>query len=242
MRGKLAFKANYWRCVLVGVIATALTGAMAATSSYRNNKVEGMDELGRLDSGTVAIIAGVAAIAVLFAVAVVLAFEILLVNPLMVGCDNFFLQNSRDSEANLSALERGFKPSYKSIVIAMFMKNLFIALWTLLLVVPGIVKGYQYRFVSYLLAENPEMDYREALETSKNLMNGHKWNAFVLDLSFIGWYLLAGLTLGILSVFYVNPYVHATNAELYYAIAHPELAQAAAAPADDSRTVEFDIQ
>jgi uncharacterized membrane protein len=72
--------------------------------------------------------------------------------------------------------------------------------------------------IPYLLAENPNMTWKEAFTESKTMMTGNKWKAFVLDLSFIGWNLLSILTLGILSIFYVNPYRFSTNAALYEAI------------------------
>ena len=100
----------------------------------------------------------------------------------------------------------------------MFLRDLFIALWTLLLIVPGIIKGYAYRMVPYILAENPDMNYKEALDLSSKMMYGNKWKSFVLDLSFIGWIILSILTFGILLLFYVNPYIGSTNAELYKAI------------------------
>ena len=68
------------------------------------------------------------------------------------------------------------------------------------------------------MAENPEMDGAEALKISEEMMNGHKWDAFVLDLTFLGWKLLSIFTLGIIGVFYVNPYFYTTDAELYKAI------------------------
>ena len=88
----------------------------------------------------------------------------------------------------------------------------------MLFVIPGIVKGYEYRMIPYLLAEHPEMSTKDAFARSKEMMSGNKWKAFVLDLSFLGWKLLSLLTCGILSVFYVTPYEHATNAALYDAL------------------------
>lgn len=72
--------------------------------------------------------------------------------------------------------------------------------------------------IPYILAENPGIDSREAFAVSKQMMDGNKWAAFVLDLSFLGWQILSVFTCGILSVFYVNPYVYMTNAELYVAL------------------------
>ena len=72
--------------------------------------------------------------------------------------------------------------------------------------------------VPYILAENPNVEATEALKMSREMMQGNKWNAFVLDLSFLGWILLTICTCGILGIFYVNPYIYATDAELYQAI------------------------
>ena len=95
------------------------------------------------------------------------------------------------------------------------MKDLFIWLWSLLFIIPGIIKAYEYRLVPYIISENPQMNYRDALAESKKLMAGNKWKSFVLDLSFIGWDLLAGLTLGVLDIFFVGPYKASTDAALY---------------------------
>ena len=72
--------------------------------------------------------------------------------------------------------------------------------------------------VPFILADNPNIGAKEAITLSRKMMDGNKWRAFVLDLSFIGWFLLAGLTGGILGIFYVNPYVYSTHAELYHAL------------------------
>ncbi len=139
-------------------------------------------------------------------------------NPFQVGGCYFFLENAVSNAASISGIIAGFKSNYKGTVITMFLRNLYIGLWSLLLFIPGVIKSYEYRMIPYILADHPEMDQKEVFALSKQMMDGEKWNAFVLDLSFIGWNMLAGLTCGILSIFYVNPYIHATNAELYLAL------------------------
>ena len=111
------------------------------------------------------------------------------------------------------------------MILVMFLKNLFIALWTLLFIVPGIIKMYSYRLVPYILKEHPELTGTQAITLSRKMMNGHKADAFVLDLSFLGWILLSALTCGILHIFYVGPYIQATDAELYKAVANAYAAQ-----------------
>ena len=81
--------------------------------------------------------------------------------------------------------------------------------------IPGIIKSYEYRMIPYILGETPNIPKEEAFALSRAMMTGNKWKAFVLDLSFLGWYILSGLTFGILGIFYVNPYVEQTSAALY---------------------------
>ena len=91
-------------------------------------------------------------------------------------------------------------------------------LWLLLFIIPGIVKIYEYRMIPYLLADNPDMSKQEAFRMSKAMMKGNKWRAFVLDLSFILWDILGVITLGIVSVLWVDPYKQQTDAALYNAL------------------------
>ena len=122
---------------------------------------------------------------------------------------------SGESSARRTLLD-GFRSGhYVNIVLTMFLRDLFTALWSLLLVVPGIVKHYEYLMVPYIIAENPAMDYKEAFQISKQMMDGEKMEAFIMDLSFLGWYLLSAVTCGLLAIFYVNPYVQASFAEMY---------------------------
>ncbi|MDD4689270.1 MAG: DUF975 family protein [Eubacteriales bacterium] len=98
-----------------------------------------------------------------------------------------------------------------------FLIGLFTFLWSLLLVVPGIIKGYSYSMAIYIYAENKEMGALEAISESKKMMHGHKMDLFVLYLSFIGWILLVAATFGIASI-YVTPYMTATMTNFYKSI------------------------
>jgi len=95
-----------------------------------------------------------------------------------------------------------------------FLQGLFTFLWTLLLIIPGIIKGYAYAMAPFIMAENPEMRPREALRASCEMMDGHKAELFFLELSFIGWGILSVLTLGIGSL-WLNPYIQAAHAAFY---------------------------
>lgn len=98
---------------------------------------------------------------------------------------------------------------------AMFMTNLFIGLWSLLLVIPGIYKAFSWAMVQYILADNPKMSGTEARALSEQMMDGHKMEYFVLLLSFLGWELLGACTFGILDLFYVNPWLGVTIGDYY---------------------------
>lgn len=143
-----------------------------------------------------------------------LALKYLLLTPLEYGCRKFFRKNL-DEPAKLRNIVYVFDSHYKNVVKTAFMTDLFVWLWSLLFVIPGIIKAYEYRLVPYIMSENPTMNFRDAQAESKKLMAGNKWKAFVLDLSFIGWDILSVLTWGILEIFFVAPYKASTDAALY---------------------------
>jgi uncharacterized membrane protein len=94
------------------------------------------------------------------------------------------------------------------------MKNVFIALWSLLFVIPGIIKGYSYAMAYYIKYDHPEYDWKTCITESRKMMDGHKWRLFCLEFSFIGWLLLGSLVCGI-GVLWVIPYMQAANANFY---------------------------
>lgn len=159
----------------------------------------------------VMIIACIICLIILVIVAAAAAF---LYNPFRVGVDRFMLK-SVDDKAEIKEIAYAFDHSYINVVKTMFHMDLRVFLWSLLFVIPGIYKKYQYRMVPYILAEHPDMDYKEVLQMSRDMMDGEKWHAFILDLSFILWHMLGMITCGIVEVFYVNPYVELTSASLY---------------------------
>lgn len=161
---------------------------------------------------------GIVVLGMLLIVAVAaVCLSIFLLVPLEIGCRRWFLKN-RTGKPEMGEIGYVFSHGYVNTVKIMFCKGLFTFFWSLLFIIPGIIKAYEYRMVPYLLAENPEMDFHEAFDRSKDMMTGNKGEAFVLDLSFLGWYILSAFTCGILSIFYVNPYVYLTDTELYVAL------------------------
>jgi len=142
--------------------------------------------------------------------------SVLVFSVLTVGGYRYFQKTRKNVHTDIGEVAGNFKDgNYKNVVIITFLKNIKIVLWTLLLIIPGIIKTYEYYLVENILAVRPDIDKNEAFRLSKLLMNGYKMDAFVLNLSFIGWYLLSLFTLGILTIVYVNPYMVATNVEFY---------------------------
>ncbi|MBO4515681.1 MAG: DUF975 family protein [Lachnospiraceae bacterium] len=151
---------------------------------------------------------------IVFAISLIL--KALVFNPLEMGGRKFFLKNQIEEEKGIGCYLDGFHGgTYGNVVVTMLVRDVKIFLWMLLLIIPGIIKSYEYRMVPYILAEHPELNYSDVLRMSSEMMDGQKMNAFVLDLSFIGWFILSGITAGIVGIFWTNPYYYSADAELY---------------------------
>lgn len=235
-RAKDVLRINYWMAFVVAIILAFTTagssGSVGSNSNYSFSKndfnyedttyeyndteFEGIGELyDSIDMPGKNLFVGLAASAIVVLVLFGIALQVFLLNPLAAGCYKFFSSSAEVPHKNIAPVGIAFKQgNYWGIVKGMFLKHLYIFLWSLLLIIPGIIKAYSYRMVPYILTDNPNMDANEAITLSRKMMNGEKWNTFVLDLSFIGWYLLGVLACGIGTLF-VAPYHESTNAQLY---------------------------
>ena len=154
---------------------------------------------------------------------VILNFVI--INPVIVGHASFFYKN-RYEKTSVGELAFAFnREELFPVVKTMFLRDLYVTLWTLLLIIPGIVKNYAYRMVPFILSEYPQMSAKEALRLSDEMTRGHKAKMFILDLSFFGWYLLGAITFGLSDIVFTTPYVYATEAELYHVLKEPFIKQ-----------------
>ena len=208
----MAFKKNYVSAVVVALLM-GIFGTVSGESSARRVSENSDIYSGNLfNVGMITgLLAGIATVVIL----IVLVAKVFVGNLLKMGGYRFFILN-QTAQPGIGTLLDGFRSGhYVNIVLTMFLRDLFTTLWSLLLVVPGIVKHYEYLMVPYIIAENPAMDYKEAFQISKQMMDGEKMEAFIMDLSFLGWYLLRAVTCGLLAIFYVNPYVQASFAEMY---------------------------
>lgn len=239
-RAKDVLRFNYWMAFLVALILAAVSGGAggSAGGSNTNWRVSGNDfnyeettyEYNDTEFDTIGdmydsisfpgkgLFVGMAASVIVILILFAIAISVFLFNPLATGCYKFFSSSAESPHKNIAPVGIAFKKgNYRGIVKGMFLKDLYTFLWTLLFIIPGIIKSYAYRMVPYILADNPNMDANEAITLSRRMMDGEKWNTFVLDLSFIGWYLLGGLACGI-GVIFVAPYHYSTNAQLYLVI------------------------
>jgi uncharacterized membrane protein len=205
-QAKTILKGNYWPAFLVSFIILITGGS--------HNRGEFGSSAG--GSGGSSAMGGNFEI-FFFAGAVILVFIILRVfigYILEVGGRKYFIELS-NGKSNIANLGFVFKEgSYFNVFITMLLRSIYLILWTLLLIIPGIIKFYAYRMVPYILADNPDIKAKRAIQLSKEMTDGQKMDIFILDLSFLGWFLLGSLLFGI-GIFFVQPYYDSTNGELY---------------------------
>jgi uncharacterized membrane protein len=140
---------------------------------------------------------------------------IFLVPPMIVGYNSFTLRVYRGEQGDIGDMfSVGFSNYWRNVGGILWMQ-LFTFLWTLLFIVPGIIKALAYFMTPYLLADTKEVLPTQALKLSMRMTKGHKGKIFVMYLSFIGWAILTGLTFGILAIFWTGPYMETSFAGLY---------------------------
>lgn len=141
----------------------------------------------------------------------------ILILPLTVGWAWLALSVARGERVTVSTLFAPFKTRYFRHIAAPFLTGLFAGLWSLLLIVPGIIKSFSYSLTNYILRDQPELSALEAITESRRMMDGHKMEAFKLVLSFVGWFFVGLLTLGI-GFLFIYPYFSTTYAAFYDSI------------------------
>ncbi len=154
---------------------------------------------------------------------------LLVEGPLSLGYVMMSQKIIRGQDVEIGELFDGFKNFSKAFVLSL-VNSIYIFLWTLLFIIPGIIKSFSYSMSQYVLADHPEFTATEARQESMRLMDGNKWRLFCLQFSFIGWGLLTILTFGILA-FWVQPYQQAATAAFYQSLVGDAASeQPAAAP------------
>lgn len=238
-RAKNVLRGCFWSAVVVALITGILTGSFSGRNSsgrstqkisYNSLQDSGEDLTGYATDlivgnemkpqNLLAKIAGMSFGVVILGVGISLvlvsiAFGILVGNPIQVGASRFFMR-AREESTGVGELFFAFRQrQFWHIVLIMLVMNVKIFLWSLLFVIPGIVKSYEYKMIPYILSENPDLSMSEVFALSRAMTMNEKMSMFVLNLSFLPWEILSSVTLGLAGIFWVNPYECATEAELY---------------------------
>lgn len=229
--GKILFKKNYWHSVLIAFLMLLGQG-VSFSFSYTPSDTSAIEDFNVTVSNELFFSSPI--IIALSAVAIMLTLlSIFVFSSLRCGGIRYFLKARKNQHVDLGEVIQNFKDkTFLNIAKITFFKNLFITLWMLLFIVPGIIKMFEYWAIDFILAVRPDIDRREAHRLSKILMDGNKADLFVLGLSFLGWNLLSLFTFGLLNIFYVSPYEQATNVEFFSEIRQQALAKGLITPYD----------
>lgn len=244
-RAKAGIRGYYWAAVIVSFFL-AFLGIGVSTAGSNSEEADMLQDSLGVGSGalgqpdlehifenldmSLVIALGLAFLGtVLVLMLISFVVNVLIVNVIEVGACRFYLLGQDGQMVSAGELLWGFRSgNYWNLVKIMLVRDVKVVLWALLLVIPGIVKSFEYRMIPYLLAEEPSMSSGEVFAASRQMMTGNKWKAFVLDLSFLGWEIgadivgnilrlvpLLGKLLAKLPKLLVAPYIDATGAELY---------------------------
>ncbi|MGN1305991.1 MAG: DUF975 family protein [Oscillospiraceae bacterium] len=200
---KTHYQNNKWQNVLVVLISMLIGGGVSVVFQFT----------GKIP--LVGIFMGLVSIAV----------SLLFTSIISMGTTTWFHRSIKTEGLKMEEMFWTFKEDYGGNVLLVFLIGLYTFLWSLLLFVPGIVKGYSYSLALYIKSENPNIKPDKAIDLSKKMTNGRKMDLFVLDLSYIGWFILSALTFNILGVLYVIPYYNAAKAFAYEEIKEEALSK-----------------
>lgn len=141
---------------------------------------------------------------------------LLLIGPISIGICSYTLHVVRNTEKKnkIDPLLDGFRGSVGNSILVGLLATIFTALWSLLFIIPGIVKAIAYSQCYFIALEHPEYDANTCITESRKMMNGHKWEYFCLQFSFIGWMIVGSFCLGV-GTLWVTAYMNAANAAFY---------------------------
>ena len=193
-QAKAQLKGKVWMLFLCALVVSVITGIFSGISTA-------LTQAGSGALGSVVSLVG----------------SILVTPPLSLGLVMVYLNVTYGEDPQVGTVFEPFKKCYGKSIALTFLVGIFVLLWSLLLIIPGIIMAYAYSQSFRIMAENPELSAMECIKESKRIMNGRKMDLFVLQLSFIGWILLVAVTLGIAAI-YVYPYMMLTETNFYHRI------------------------
>lgn len=203
---------NWTTSVLVTLVA-ALLGGVVNGANFSFNLNMDAETLLRLPDFLAIFLSLMASIGSIIGIV-----QFVIGGTVQIGHAQYLLKQYRKEDYGINDLFSQFYRLTQGFLQA-FLRGLFVFLWSLLLIVPGIIKSLSYAMTPFIMADHPELTAREAMDQSQILMDGHKADLFVLELTFLGWGLLCALTLGI-GFLWLNPYINATYAVFYQTILH----------------------
>lgn len=212
-----ALKGKYWFALLAAVVGGILVSLGSGLSTFTSNAQEMIaviqsQPMGDTEKLAVGMISGASSAA--FIVGIILKFFVN--RPAGVGMARYFTKIT-EGKPEFSEIFYGFKNGYMRNVWVRFLADIKLGLWYLLLVVPGIIKQFEYAIIPYILADEPELESKEVFAKAHELMMGNKWRLFKLEISFIGWFLLGIITFGV-GLIAVRPYIETALGEFYQQI------------------------
>ncbi len=214
LKARESLKGKYWKAFWVSIVTGIIYSLGVSCISFGESvsqiltmvKPEEMDFTMKLGAQ---VIAGIAIVSLVIG----LILDIFVGSPILIGSCNYYIKNTYSNPSFGSAFAP-FKVRYGRNIWTMLVMGIKLILWTLLFVVPGIIKIFEYSIIPYILADDEEISTKDAFKKARAMMKGNKWRLFKLEFSFIGWMLLCVLTLGI-GTFFLTPYIEAATAEFY---------------------------
>ena len=209
-----SLKGKYWRAFLVliitGLLGSIGTGLMTCSQNMMDlvNMVDPSDMDSTMELGATVVSVAAAVIGIVGMLA-----SLFVGNAATVGMCNYFIKNT-DSKPAIADAFSGFKVRYGRNIGTLLLVGIKLVLWSLLFVIPAVIKSYEYAIIPYILADDAEISSKDAFKKARQMMKGNKWRLFKLNLSFFGWGVLCFVTFGVGTLF-LMPYVSAAAAEFY---------------------------
>ena len=231
-QAKEALKGNWFVAVIGGFIASLLGGlngsgsvSFSSGGSSSSGDVSGGSGtiIPPVDGGDFSVseemleILGIFLVifGVIMVVAIIMSFVYMIIGGAVgIGYSNFNLDIVDGRKAKIGTIFNSFD-QWKTGFVARLLCAIYTTLWSMLFLIPGIIASYSYSMVHFVMAENPEMSANQAIGESKRLMKGNKWRFFCLQLSFLGWELLAIFFTAGIGLLWVVPYQQAAYAAFY---------------------------
>ena len=246
---KNALKDKWGKSILIGLIAMVLGGATTGFGNFgvsfgsSSGAEESYQEITSIPTAelilTVVVFVGIMLIILTIAMVASLLYTFF-GGIIETGYYKYNLTLIDGGDAGFNHLF-GYFPRWKTLGFCALLRTLYVTLWTLLFIIPGIIATYTYAMTPFILAEDPSIGPNEAIERSKRLMYGHRWELFCLKFSFIGWHILCLLSFGV-GYIWLTPYQYAALADFYREITFTRPAEQAEPAVPEGDTMQSDIQ